>query len=137
MKRIIPVLTLALLGCACSQESAPLVASDVVVSKPRPAMNMTAGYLTLSNNASQPIVITQVASPQFESVEMHESVIEDGMARMYPLGDLTVLAKSSVVFQPGGKHLMLMRPIGEFDTVSLDFYAGKAVVLTVNVALSD
>ena len=98
---------------------------------------MAAGYLTLSNNASQPIVITQVASPQFESVEMHESVIEDGMARMYPLGDLTVLAKSSVVFQPGGKHLMLMRPIGEFDTVSLDFYAGKAVVLTVNVALSD
>jgi len=32
---------------------------------------------------------------------------------------------------------MLMRPVGEFDTISLDFYAGKAVVLTVNVALSD
>jgi len=137
MKRIIPVLLLALLGCACSQDPAPFVASDVVVSKPKPGMNMTAGYLTLSNNASQPIVITHVASPQFESVELHESVIEDGMARMYPLGDLTILAKSSVVFQPGGKHLMLMRPVGEFDTVSLDFYAGEAVVLTVNVALSD
>jgi len=137
MKRILPVLILALLGCACSQESAPLVASDVVVSKPKPGMNVTAGYLTLSSHASQPIVITQVASPQFESVEMHESVIEDGMARMYPLGGLTVPAKSSVVFQPGGKHLMLLRPVGEFDTVSLDFYAGKAVVLTVNVALSD
>lgn len=137
MNRIIPALLLALLGCACSQESAPLVATDVVVSKPKPGMSMTAGYLTLSNNASQPIVITQVASPQFESVELHESVIEDGVARMYPLGDVTILAKSSVVFQPGGKHLMLMRPVGEFDTVSLDFYAGEAVVLTVNVALSD
>ena len=94
MKRIIPVLILALLGCACSQGSAPLVASDVVVSKPIPGMSMAAGYLTLSNNASQPIIITQVTSPQFESVEMHESVIEDGMARMYPLGDLMVLAKS-------------------------------------------
>lgn len=137
MNRIIPALLLALLGCACSQESAPLVATDVVVSKPKPGMSMTAGYLTLSNNALQPIVITQVASPQFESVELHESVIEDGVARMYPLGDVTILAKSSVVFQPGGKHLMLMRPVGEFDTVSLDFYAGEAVVLTVNVALSD
>lgn len=137
MRRIIPVLILALLGCACSQESAPLVASDVVVSKPRPGTSMAAGYLTLSSNASQAIVITHVASPQFESVEMHESVIEDGLARMYRLGDLTVAAKSSVVFQPGGKHLMLMRPVGEFDTISLDFYAGKAVVLTVNVALSD
>jgi len=137
MRRIIPVLILALLGCACSQESAPLVASDVVVSKPRPGTSMAAGYLTLSSNASEAIVISHVASPQFESVEMHESVIEDGLARMYRLGDLTVAAKSSVVFQPGGKHLMLMRPVGEFDTISLDFYAGKAVVLTVNVALSD
>jgi len=137
MKRIVPVLILALLGCACSLESAPLVASDVVVSKPRPGMNMAAGYLTLRNNTSQPIIITHVASPQFESVEMHESVIEDGMARMYALGDMRVLAKSSVVFQPGGKHLMLMRPVGEFDTVTLDFFAGEAVVLTVNVTLSD
>ncbi len=137
MKRIVPVLILVLLGCACSRDTAPLVADDVVIAKPKPGMNMTAGYLTLSNNASQKIIITQVASPQFESVEMHESVIEDGMARMYPLGDVTVLAQSSVVFQPGGKHLMLMRPIGEFDTVSLDFYAGKSVVLTVSIALSD
>jgi copper(I)-binding protein len=137
MKRIVPILILALLGCACSQNAAPLVASDVVISKPIPGMNMTAGYLTLSNNASQKVIITQVTSPQFESVEMHESVIEDGMARMYPLGDMAILAKSSVVFQPGGKHLMLIRPIGEFDTVTLDFYAGKAVVLTVNVPLSD
>ena len=137
MKRIVPVLILALLGCACSLESAPLVASDVAVSKPKPGMNVVAGYLTLSNNTSQPIIITHVASPQFESVEMHESVIEDGMARMYALGDMRVLAKSSVVFQPGGKHLMLMRPVGEFDTVTLDFFAGKAVVLTVNVTLSD
>lgn len=137
MKRIIPVLILALLCCACSHESAPLVASDVVVSKPKPGMSMAAGYLTLTSNASQPIVITHVESPQFESIEMHESVIEDGIARMYRLGDLTVAAKSSVVFEPGGKHLMLMRPVGEIDTVSLDFYAGEAVVLTVNVTLSD
>ena len=137
MKRIIPVLILALLGCACSQESAPFVASDVVVSKPIPGMDMAAGYLTLRNNTAQPIIISHVASPQFESVEMHESVIEDGMARMYALGEMTILAKSSVVFQPGGKHLMLMRPIGDFDAVTLDFYAGKAVILTVNVALTE
>ncbi len=137
MKRIIPVLTLALLIGACSQDSAPLVATDVVVSRPIPGTSMSAGYLSLRNNTSQPVIITRVASPQFESVEMHESVIEDGMARMYALSDLTVLAKSSVLFQPGGKHLMLMRPVGEFDTVTLDFFAGKAVVLTVNVTLSD
>ena len=102
-----------------------------------PGMQMTAGYLTFSNNSSQAITLTHVTSPQFGAVEMHESVVEDGMARMYPLGDLTILAGTSVKFEPGGKHLMLMRPVDEFDTVMLEFYADEAVVLTLNVALSD
>jgi hypothetical protein len=100
-------------------------------------MQMSAGYFTLTNSATQPINITHVTSPQFEAVEKHESVIEDGMARMYPLGDLMVPAGSSIVFEPGGKHLMLMRPIGEFEVVTLQFHADKAVVLTVSVALTN
>jgi copper(I)-binding protein len=56
---------------------------------------------------------------------------------MYELGDLTILGGKTVRFEPGGKHLMLMRPIGEFDAVTLKFYAGKAVVLTVNTALTE
>lgn len=128
---------LAMFGSACSIEHAPLVATDVTIRQPMPGMQMTAGYLTLTNNTTQAIKITQVTSPQFGSVEMHESVIEDGMARMYPLGELTVLAGKAVQFEPGGKHLMLMRPVGEFETVTLDFYANKTIVLTVNVALSD
>jgi copper(I)-binding protein len=91
----------------------------------------------LTNNTTQAIKITQVSSPQFDSVEMHESVVEDGMARMYALGDLTILAGRTVQFEPGAKHLMLMRPVGEFETVTLEFHADKAIVLTLNVALSD
>jgi len=137
MKRFSLILLLTALISACSIGRAPLVATDVVIAKPRPGMQMTAGYLTLSNNTSQVVTITHVTSPEFEFVEMHESVIEDGMARMYELGKLTILASKSVTFEPGGKHLMLMRPTGDFDNVTLDFYAGKAVVLTVNVALTE
>jgi len=137
MKRFASILMLAALVSACSIGRVPLVASDVVIAKPRPGMQMTAGYLTLSNNTTQDIRITRVTSPQFEFVQMHESVLEDGMARMYELGDLMILAGKTVHFEPGGKHLMLMRPIGDFDAVTLDFYAGKAVILTVNVALTE
>lgn len=137
MKRLSGILLLVALMSACSIERVPLAATDVLVTKPRPGMQMTAAYLTLSNNTTQEITITHVSSPEFELVEMHESVLEDGMARMYQLGKLTILAGTSVHFEPGGKQLMLMRPAGDLDTVTLEFYADKAVVLSINVALTE
>ena len=134
-----PALAIVIVGllAACSVERAPLVAADMVVAKPMPGMQMTAAYLTLTNNTTQTITITRVTSPNFEAVEMHESVLEDGMARMYALGDVTILAGASVRFEPGGKHLMLLRPTGETDSVVLEFHANEAVVLTVNVAFTE
>jgi copper(I)-binding protein len=65
---------------------------------------------------------------------MHESVLEDGMARMYPLGELTILPGQSIEFARGGKHLMLMRPLDNIESVTLEFYAGKAMLLSVKTA---
>lgn len=137
MMRLTLISAIAILLAACSTERAPLVATDVTVKRPMPGMQMTAGYLSFTNNSAQPITLTNVTSPQFDVVEMHESVIEDGMARMYPLGDLTILAGTTVQFEPGGKHLMLIRPVGNFETVTLEFHTDDAVILTLNVALSD
>ena len=136
MRSALSVLLIALLA-SCSYEQVPVVASDVNISKPMPGISMTAGYLTLTNNTSQAITITHITSPQFASVEMHETVLEDGMVHMYPLSGLTMLPSTTVKFEPGGKHLMLEDPIGDVDTMVLDFHAGKAIVLTVNVALAD
>jgi copper(I)-binding protein len=137
MMRLTLVTAVAILVAACSIERVPLVATDVSIKQPMPGMQMTAGYFTLTNNTTQAIKISQVTSPQFGSVEMHESVVEDGMARMYPLGELMILAGRAIVFEPGGKHLMLMGPVGEFEAVTLEFHAGKAIVLTLNVTLTD
>jgi copper(I)-binding protein len=135
MKRLF--LCLLLFISACSGDSAPVTISDIVVNKPMPGMNMSAGYFTLTNHTSDTIVITAVTSPQFGSVEMHESVIEEGIARMVELGDLTLPPDSSIEFRPGGKHLMLMQPADELDTVSFDFHAGDDVILSINVTVTD
>jgi copper(I)-binding protein len=137
MMRLILLSAIAILLVACSTERAPLVAADVIVKRPLPGMQMSAGYLTFTNNSAQAITLTDVTSPQFAAVEMHESVVEDGIARMYPLGDLTILAGTTVRFEPGGKHLMLMRPIGEFESVTIEFHADDAIILTLDVALTD
>jgi copper(I)-binding protein len=137
MMRLVSLLSLLLLVGACSSETAPLTVTDVAIARPKPGMQMTAGYFTLTNHTSETLKITKVTSPQFGSVEMHESVVEDGMARMYELGDLTLLPNQPLEFRPGGKHLMLMRPVEELDMVTLEFHSGDAIVLSVNATVTD
>ena len=100
--RYVALLVAAAQIMACSGDAPPLVASDVRVSAPLPGAQMSSGYLTLTNNTSQAVTITQVTSPQFGRVEMHESVIEDGTARMYELGEVTILGGTSVDPGPSG-----------------------------------
>lgn len=123
----------ALLVGACSAESGPaLVATDIVVTRPMPGMGMSAAYLSLTNNSDRTVSITRVTSAQFESVELHESTIEDGVARMRAVPKLEIPAGATVTLQRGGKHLMLMRPTGTADTLVLHFYDGQDLILTVD-----
>ena len=122
---------------ACSAQRPPLVASDIDLRPPLPGTRMGAGYLTLTNNTEDPITITKVTSPQYDAVEMHESVVENGIAKMRPLDSVTVPAHGSVAFEPGARHLMLIRPTGSGAGVTLHFMAGDSRVLTVNVPGKD
>jgi copper(I)-binding protein len=132
MHRLALLLVFACLT-ACSVEQAPLLAEDVVVTRPLPGVRMGAGYLTLRNTTSQKIVISRVSSPDFESVKMHESVLEDGISRMYELQEVVILSGRSVTFEPGGKHLMMRHPVDTPARVTLQFYAGKAMILSLDV----
>lgn len=131
------ILLAALLAVACAPEGPPLSADDVIVTRPLPGSGMSAGYLVLSNRSAEDVVITQVASPEYASVAMHESVLEDGVARMRPLTSLVVPARGTVSLEPGGKHLMLHGARAASATVTLQFYAGDTPLLTVSTVLED
>ncbi len=132
MKQLTLVALSALLMLACSEAQAPLTASDVVVTRSVPGMPMSAGYFKLTNNSGQAISISHVTSPQFASVQMHETIIKDEVARMVPLETLILQPGETVSFEPGGKHLMLMRPADDIDSVTLKFFAGESLLLSVN-----
>jgi hypothetical protein len=126
------ILLLVLVG-ACSADTQPaLIASDVTITQPIPGMAMSAGYLTLTNNTEETITITRVSSPSYASVELHETVVDDGIARMRALEKIEVPAGAKTTLAPGGKHLMLMQPTKvAADSVSLQFYDGATLLLTV------
>jgi copper(I)-binding protein len=95
------------------------------VLEPLPGTDVTAGYLTLNNSSRQPITVERVTSPQFARVEIHETVIRDDVARMASIAPLIVDEQSSVLFEPGGKHLMMSRWSNEIVPgmpVTLEFH---------------
>lgn len=121
---------------ACGDEPGPpLVASDVVVTRPMPGMKMSAAYLSLTNNSNAVIRITRAASENYESVQIHETTIEGGVARMRPIPVLEIPAGATVILERGGKHLMLMRPTQPADTVSLEFLDGDDLLLAIDAAV--
>lgn len=117
---------------ACSTDhGAPLVATEIVVSRTVPGTNMRAAYLALTNNTNASITISHVTSPDFTTVQIHESLIENGIASMRALRSVTIQPGQTVRFERGGKHLMLMRQVNNLDAITLQFYSGDALILTV------
>jgi copper(I)-binding protein len=127
----IVLLAVCLLGACDAKQDAPLVATDVIVYQSVPGSMMRAGYLTLTNNTDATITIDQVTSPEFGSVEMHETILEDGIAKMRAMPSLSIPAGESAHFERGGKHLMLMQADENIETVTLQFHSGTALLLSV------
>lgn len=137
MRRLLFAATFLLAFAACESESTPpLIAADVVVTEALPGRMMSAAYLSLSNNSRQAIRINRVSSPNFVTVALHESSIEDGVAKMRPVEELVIAPGSTIALQPGGLHLMLMQPKGDADRVSLNFYQDTTLLLSVETKIT-
>ena len=133
MKRLAATLAAMALVAGCGgDDGPPIIASDVVVTAPGAGMPMAAGYLRIGNRSGSDIRITRVSSAEYGSVEMHETVIEDGVARMRAIPALEIADGETVVFERGGKHLMLMQPDGEPQAITLNFYSGDVLLLSVS-----
>jgi len=123
---------LALGGChrntAGEAPAAPLTQAGVLVTGGRlvlPAVpgRPAAAYFTLSNQSSAPASITQVTVEHAGKAEMHTTT----KTSMDALPRLDVPAGESVLFAPGGKHVMV------FD-LAPSVVAGSAVEVTFTSA---
>ncbi len=75
-----------------------------------PGAGVLAGFMEIHNNSSQNIIIQQISSPAFKSVEMHLSVETDGTASMQPQKTLTIPAHNKLILKSGSYHLMMIKP---------------------------
>jgi copper(I)-binding protein len=83
-----------------------------------PGASVLVGYALLRNGGAAPIAVKGFASPQFASVEIHESQQDGDIARMRRVDSLEIPASGEVRLVPNGKHLMLMRPVHAIENGS-------------------
>ena len=94
---------------AAAQKCRPQV-SEGWVRMPPNKMPMMAGFGRIVNRCPTPATIVSVRSPSFDSVELHETRVVDGVSRMRPVPRLRLAPDGAALLKPGGMHLMLMRP---------------------------
>ena len=73
-------------------------------------MPMHAGFGRIDNRCTRPATIVSASSPSYGEVELHETRMVDGVSRMRGLRELRIAPDKAAVLQPGGLHLMLIRP---------------------------
>ncbi|MEB3285252.1 MAG: copper chaperone PCu(A)C [Candidatus Sericytochromatia bacterium] len=153
MKRVL------LMAVSCAILSAGPAGAFVVCDKPKPASapmapavsveaawvreappqaEAMAGYMTLRNGGKEALKLLSAQSPQFKTVELHEVVTIDGMARMQEVKELLLPAGGTLVFEPGSTHIMLIGPkksmaAGDKVSLTLRFSNGREIKSTLPV----
>jgi copper(I)-binding protein len=106
---------LAALLAACGGSSATpsggggfLVVRDAW-SRAAPSGGTSAAYFTITNGQLVDDAITGASSPVATSAGVHETTTDSsGMMGMHEVASVPIPAGSTVTFQPGGYHVMLM-----------------------------
>ena len=85
------------------------------------------------------IALDGIASPGVQRIELHDSMMHDGMAEMMAVEAVTVTDSDTIEFKPGGKHAMLYGidpKVKVGDRIRLDFsvrpggqISGEAIVI--------
>lgn len=124
-----------------------LIASggDVVVpsawARPTAAGQTGAVYLTIENQTADPVRLESATADVAEQVELHRTVVEDGVARMEEVSALSIAPGETVRVEPLGLHLMLTnlhRDLEEGMTfpLSLTFSSGETIQVDVQVRMN-
>jgi len=93
-----------------------LSVEDAWIAEAPPVSKVMVAYMTLRNSGEDPIEIIAAESDIYSSIEFHETVHEDGLAKMLRHGSLKILPNQSLQLKRGGKHLMLFNPTKRLKT---------------------
>ncbi len=121
-----------------ASDEAGVSVRDAWIRESPPGVATMAGYLTLQNNTSRTQVLVAASSSGFGTVMIHRTILKDGMAGMVHASSIELAPNASLIFAPGGYHLMLMNPsrtlrAGDRVDIDLKFRRGPVLPVTFEV----
>lgn len=110
--RLLAGLCLALSSSAAVGADAcrPVIEQPWVRAAP-PGAPAFVGYLVLRNPCGGAVEVVGVESRDFGTPMIHRTAEQGGVSRMRPAGPMPLAPGAVLRFEPGGLHLMLMRPL--------------------------
>lgn len=117
-------------------DDSALQAENAWISEAPPVSRVMVAYMTLKNTGAKDIEIIRAESDTYSSIEFHETVHQDGMARMVRYDSLKIGTNKKLELKRGGAHLMLFNPnrrLRAGDTVSIKFTTKDNTSKTIQV----
>jgi len=139
-KLIHTALGLGLVTLSIAHAETAIEINDAWVRSAPPSAKVMAGYMKITNHGQKTISLSSINSPQFKKVEVHRSVMHDGMMHMEKIEPLSLKSHQQLVLKPGGYHLMLIKPvhaISEGDSVHLNFNFDNGDKLSLMAEVKD
>ena len=115
-----------------------LVFENAWIAEAPPVSKVMVAYVTVKNTGAKAIEIIHAESDLYSSIEFHETIHKDGMARMIRHDSLNISANNKLELKRGGPHLMLFNPTKRLkagDTVNITFTTNNNTAKTVSVAV--
>ena len=95
---------------------------DAWVRSMPPGAQVAAAYGMLMNHGDQTITLSAVSSEISATAEMHEVIADGDQRRMAELESIDIAPHQTLIFEPGGRHIMLLdisAPPIEGETVEI------------------
>lgn len=110
MKALLSLFLLLALPLNLPAGDSPLRVEEPWVREAPPTARVLGLFMQLHNAGERELVIQGASSPLCERVEIHRTVLEDGVARMIPQPELRLAPGETLSLEPGSYHLMLIGP---------------------------
>lgn len=102
-----------------------------------PGQDEGVAYVTLQNTSSHTLTLLQLECDQGEAM-IHQTIVQNGIAQMEMLSEITLPANGRLTMKPGERHIMIEEPrkplqIGNNLTITFDFKGYDPLIVVVPV----
>lgn len=104
-------------GIAYAQKVGDLTISHAIIREAMQGAKVAGGFFTIKNAGTKDDRLLSIESKSAKAVELHQSTLKDGIARMRPLENgLVIPAGKTASLGDDGTHAMFMEPTSHYKT---------------------